>query len=162
MEVEVDRGGLSDKPQLYRVTLFPPSTSPPQLARFHLFPTSHPAICFFSFFLSTGFFLDGFVPMAEKRKLPPRAGREPAAKRRVSEAVTATPQSQKKKKKEKAPTPRAPTPPPEPVEAPLPSKLKDGDGIPVTRVHQSATLSENEYQSIAERFETRIQSQFNV
>ncbi|KAJ5222518.1 uncharacterized protein N7469_008758 [Penicillium citrinum] len=81
---------------------------------------------------------------------PPRAGREPAAKRRVSEAVTATPQSQKKKKKEKAPTPRAPTPPPEPVEAPLPSKLKDGDGIPVTRVHQSATLSENEYQSIAE------------
>lgn len=92
--------------------------------------------------------------MAEKRKLPPRAGREPAAKRRVSEAVVATPQSQKKKKKEKekAPTPRAPSPPPEPVEEPLPSKLKDADGIPVTRAHQSATLSESEYQSIAERF----------
>ncbi|OQE22515.1 hypothetical protein PENSTE_c010G00489 [Penicillium steckii] len=90
--------------------------------------------------------------MAEKRKLPPRAGREPAAKRRVSEAVVATPQSQKKKKKEKekAPTPCAPSPPPEPVEEPLPSKLKDADGIPVTRAHQSATLSDSEYQSIAE------------
>jgi len=32
----------------------------------------------------------------------------------------------------------------------------------VTRVHQSATLSENEYQSIAERFEARIQSHFKI
>ena len=81
--------------------------------------------------------------MAEKRKLPPRAGREPAAKRRVSEAVVATPQSQKKKKKEKekAPTPRAPSPPPEPVEEPIPSKLKDADGIPVTRAHQFLTFT---------------------
>lgn len=87
--------------------------------------------------------------MAEKRKLPPRAGREPAAKRRVSEAVTATPQSHKKK----APTPRVPSPPPEPVDAPLPTKLKDTEGIPVTRVRQPSTLSDKEYQSIAERFE---------
>lgn len=89
--------------------------------------------------------------MAEKRKLPPRAGREPAAKRRVSEA--ATPQSSKKK----APTPRAPTPaPPEPVEAPLPTKLKDGEGLPVTRVRQPSNLSDKDYQSIAERFELRL------
>lgn len=92
--------------------------------------------------------------MAEKRKLPPRAGREPAAKRRVAEA--ATPQSSKKK----APTPRAPTPPPppppEPVEAPLPTKLKDGEGLPVTRVRQPTNLSDKEYQSIAERFVLRV------
>lgn len=92
--------------------------------------------------------------MGEKRKQPPRAGREPAAKRRVSEAVTATPQSQKKKA---PPPPREPTPPPEPVEpvepveAPLPSKIKDGEVIPVTRVRQPVTLSDDEYQSIAER-----------
>ncbi|KAJ5973355.1 hypothetical protein N7481_010565 [Penicillium waksmanii] len=87
--------------------------------------------------------------MAEKRKLPPRGGREPAAKRRVSEAVTATPQSQKKR----APTPRAPSPPPpppEPVEPPLPTKVKDAEVLPVTRVRQPDTLSDKEYQSIAE------------
>jgi len=87
--------------------------------------------------------------MAEKRKLPPRAGREPAAKRRVSEA--ATPQSKKK-----APTPRVPSPPPEPVETPLPTKLKDGEPLPVRRVRQPETLSDTEYQSIAERFDHRI------
>ena len=85
--------------------------------------------------------------MAEKRKLPPRAGREPAAKKRVSEA--ATPQSHKKK----AATPRAPSPPPEPVEAPLPNKVKEGEGIPVVRVRQPANLSDKEYQSVAERFD---------
>jgi hypothetical protein len=93
--------------------------------------------------------------MAEKRKLPPRAGREPAAKRRVSEAVTATPQSQKKK----APTPRAPSPPPpppEPVEPPLPTKVKDAEVLPVTRVRQPDNLSDKEYQSIAERLEPYI------
>jgi hypothetical protein len=84
--------------------------------------------------------------MAEKRKLPPRAGREPAAKRRVSEAVT--PQSKKK-----APTPRVPSPPSEPVEAPLPSKLREGEPLPVRRVRQPDSLSETEYQSIAERFD---------
>ncbi|KAJ5128729.1 hypothetical protein N7476_007349 [Penicillium atrosanguineum] len=78
--------------------------------------------------------------MAEKRKLPPRAGREPAAKRRVSEAAP----------KKKAPTPRVPSPPPEPVEAPLPSKLKDGEPLPIRRVRQPDSLSETEYQSIAE------------
>lgn len=89
--------------------------------------------------------------MAEKRKLPPRAGREPAAKRRVSEA--ATPQSSKKK----AATPRAPTPPPpEPVEAPLPTKLRDGEGLPVTRERQPSNLSDKDYQSIAERFAPRF------
>jgi hypothetical protein len=86
--------------------------------------------------------------MAEKRKLPPRAGREPAAKRRVSEAVT--PQSSKKK----IPTPRVPTPPPpEPVEAPLPAKVRDGEPLPITGVPQPANLSDQEYQSIAERFD---------
>ncbi|KAJ5675606.1 hypothetical protein N7462_008503 [Penicillium macrosclerotiorum] len=85
--------------------------------------------------------------MAEKRKLPPRGGREPAAKRRVSEA--ATPQSQKKK----APTPRVPSPPPpppEPVEAPLPISIKDGEPVPVTRERQPGDLSDKEYQSFAE------------
>lgn len=81
--------------------------------------------------------------MAEKRKLPARDRRESAAKRRVSEA---TPQSHKKK----APTPRAPTP--EPVDAPLPTKVKDGDPLPIVRMRQSLSLSDNEYQSIAERF----------
>lgn len=91
--------------------------------------------------------------MAEKRKLPPRAGREPAAKRRVSEA--ATPQSSKKK----APTPRAPTPPPpEPVEAPLPAKVRDGEGVPITSAPQPANLSDQEYQSIAERFDLHLRS----
>lgn len=84
--------------------------------------------------------------MAEKRKLPPRAGREPAAKRRVSEAPTP---SQKKK----AATPRVPTPPLEPVEAPLPVKMKDGEPLPVLRTRQPDTLSEKEYQSMAERFD---------
>ncbi|KAJ5498189.1 hypothetical protein N7453_007240 [Penicillium expansum] len=79
--------------------------------------------------------------MAEKRKLPARDRRESAAKRRVSEA---TPQSHKKK----APTPRAPSP--ELVDAPLPTKVKDGDPLPVVRMRQPLSLSDNEYQSIAE------------
>jgi len=82
--------------------------------------------------------------MAEKRKLPPRERREPA-KRRVSEA---TPQSHRKK----APTPRAPSPP-ELVDAPLPTKIKDVDALPILRHRQSGTLSDKEYQSIAERFD---------
>ena len=81
--------------------------------------------------------------MAEKRKLPARDRRESAAKRRVSEA---TPQSHKKK----APTPRAPSP--ELVDAPLPTKVKDGDPLPIVRTRQALSLSDNEYQSIAERF----------
>ncbi|KAJ5788318.1 hypothetical protein N7457_003308 [Penicillium paradoxum] len=79
--------------------------------------------------------------MAEKRKLPARERREPAAKRRVSEA---TPQSHRKK----APTPRAPSP--ELVDSPLPTKVKDGDSLPVVRVRQPVSLSDKEYQSIAE------------
>ncbi|KAJ5096070.1 hypothetical protein NUU61_005426 [Penicillium alfredii] len=88
--------------------------------------------------------------MAEKRKLPPRAGREPAAKKRVSEA--STPQPQKKK----APTPRAPSPPPPPVDAPLPAKIRDGEGLPIIRARQPTVLSDQEYQSIAERFDHHI------
>lgn len=89
--------------------------------------------------------------MAEKRKLPPRAGREPAAKRRVSEA--ATPQSSKKK----VPTPRAPTPPPPPgSETPLPVKVRDGEPLPITSVPQPANLSDQEYQSVAERFDLAL------
>ncbi|KAJ6084233.1 hypothetical protein N7486_011033 [Penicillium sp. IBT 16267x] len=83
--------------------------------------------------------------MAEKRKLPARAGREPANKKRVSEA--AAPQSHSKKK---AATPRAPSPPPEPVEAPLPSKIKEGEPLPIRRTRQPTNLSDKEYQSIAE------------
>ncbi|CAG8089993.1 unnamed protein product [Penicillium salamii] len=75
--------------------------------------------------------------MAEKRKLPPRERREPA-KRRVSEA---TPQSHRKK----APIPRAPS-----VDAPLPTQIKDADALPIVRTRQPATLSDKEYQSIAE------------
>lgn len=84
--------------------------------------------------------------MAEKRKLPPRAGREPAAKRRISEAATPS-------QKRKAATPRVPSPPLEPVDAPLPAKMKDGEPLPVLRVRQPDSLSEKEYQSIAERFD---------
>ncbi|KAJ5747896.1 uncharacterized protein N7511_009592 [Penicillium nucicola] len=80
--------------------------------------------------------------MAEKRRLPPRDRRESAAKRRVSEAA---PQSTKKK----APTPRAPSPL-EFVDAPLPTNLKDVEGLPVLRARQPLTLSDKEYQSIAE------------
>ena len=86
--------------------------------------------------------------MAEKRKLPPRAGREHAAKKRVSEA---TPNSSQKKK---AATPRAPSPPPEPVQEFLPIKVQADEGLPVVRVRQPANLSDKEYQSIAERFDS--------
>ena len=81
--------------------------------------------------------------MAEKRKFPARDRRESAAKRRVSEI---TPQPHKKK----APTPHAPSP--ELVDAPLPTKVKDGDPLPIFRMRQPVSLSDNEYQSIAERF----------
>jgi hypothetical protein len=84
--------------------------------------------------------------MAEKRRLPPRERREPAAKRRVSEA---TPQSHRRK----APTLRAPSPS-EPADAPLPTKIKDVDSLPILRQRQPETLSDKEYQSIAERFDT--------
>lgn len=91
--------------------------------------------------------------MAEKRKLPPRAGREPAAKRRVSEAATPQSSTSTSTSKKKAATPRAPTPPPpEPVEAPLPNKLRDGEGLPIRRERQPDNLSDKDYQSIAERF----------
>ncbi|EKV04374.1 Alpha/beta hydrolase family protein [Penicillium digitatum] len=79
--------------------------------------------------------------MAEKRKFPARDRRESAAKRRVSEI---TPQPHKKK----APTPHAPSP--ELVDAPLPTKVKDGDPLPIFRMRQPVSLSDNEYQSIAE------------
>lgn len=78
--------------------------------------------------------------MAEKRRLPPRDRRE-STKRRASEA---TPQSHRKK----APTPRAPSP----VDPPLPIKVKDADALPIIQTRQPLTLSDNEYQSIAERF----------
>ncbi|KAJ5273446.1 hypothetical protein N7478_008571 [Penicillium angulare] len=87
--------------------------------------------------------------MAEKRKQPTRAGREPANKKRASEATT--PQSKKKAATPKAPTPRVPTPPPpEPVEPPLPSKVNEGEPLPIRRARQPTNLSDNEYQSIAE------------
>jgi len=90
--------------------------------------------------------------MAEKRKLPARERREPAAKRRASEATPQqTPQTQPSSKK-KALTP---PPPPEPavVATPLPIKIKDGEGLPtVPTPQQVASLSDKDYQSIAERY----------
>ena len=98
--------------------------------------------------------------MAEKRKLPARERREPAAKRRVSEAA---PQTQSSSSRKKASTPgnasnAASTPsvlPPEPPVdvTPLPTKIKDGEGLPtVATPQQSLALSDKEYQSIAERY----------
>lgn len=89
--------------------------------------------------------------MVEKRKQPSRAGREPANKKRASDAVAPQPQSKKKK----AATPRAPTPPPEPVqpiEPPLPTTIKDTEALPIRRAPQPPELSDKDYQSIAERF----------
>lgn len=92
--------------------------------------------------------------MAEKRRLSARERREPAAKRRASEAVPASQQSSKKKASTPAAAPSpAPAPEPEPeiVEKPLPTKIKDGEGLPTVSLPQSETLSDKEYQSIAER-----------
>lgn len=90
--------------------------------------------------------------MAEKRKLPARERREPAAKRRASEATPQqTPQTQSSNKKKAA----TPPPPPEPavVAPPLPIKIKDGDALPtVPTPQQVASLSDKDYQSIAERY----------
>ncbi|KAJ5729552.1 uncharacterized protein N7483_004060 [Penicillium malachiteum] len=82
--------------------------------------------------------------MATKRKIPPRAGRESANKKRASDAVAT--QSQTKK----APTPRVPSAPPEPVELPLPSRVREGEALPFRRARQPTNLSNQEYQSIAE------------
>lgn len=90
--------------------------------------------------------------MAEKRKLPARERREPAAKRRASEAAPQqAPQTQSSSKKKAA----TPPPPPEPavVAPPLPTKIKDGDALPtVPTPQQVASLSDKDYQSIAERY----------
>lgn len=99
--------------------------------------------------------------MAEKRKLPARERREPAAKRRVSEAIS---ESSNKRKKttpsalNQTSTPVAePTPErqatPEPIEEPLPTKIKDADPLPTRiKAQPSLTLSDKEYQSFAERY----------
>lgn len=90
--------------------------------------------------------------MAEKRKLPARERREPAAKRRASEA---TPQPQSSKKKASTPVVvPSPAPEPEPVqepEEPLPTKVKDGEALPTLSKPQPSNLSDKDYQSIAER-----------
>lgn len=91
--------------------------------------------------------------MAEKRKLPARERREPAAKRRASEA---TPQPQSSRRKASTPV-VAPSPAPEPetapepVDKPLPTKVKDGEALPTLSKPQPPTLTDKEYQSIAER-----------
>lgn len=98
--------------------------------------------------------------MAEKRKLPARERREPAAKRRVSEAISESSSRRKKSTPAltQASTPVAePTPErqatPEPVEEPLPTKVKDADPLPTRiRAQPSLTLSDKEYQSFAERY----------
>ncbi|KAL2823648.1 hypothetical protein BDW59DRAFT_148430 [Aspergillus cavernicola] len=96
--------------------------------------------------------------MAEKRRLSARERREPAAKRRVSEAApraSSPAQSQQAKRKASTPAVAAspaptPNPPPETVEPPLPTKIKDADAIPILPSAQPACLSPKEYQSIAE------------
>lgn len=101
--------------------------------------------------------------MAEKRKLPARERREPAAKRRISEGAPQTPSQPQSSSRKKASTPgnasnAASTPsvlPPEPPVdvTPLPTKIKDGEGLPTVATPQQAfTLSDKEYQSIAERY----------
>ncbi|KAE8152861.1 hypothetical protein BDV25DRAFT_150305 [Aspergillus avenaceus] len=95
--------------------------------------------------------------MGEKRRLSARERREPAAKRRVSEAPQSQAHSHQSSSKRKssaavvAPTPTPPPPPPpEVIENPLPTKIKDGEGLPVLPSPQSVTLSPKEFQSIAE------------
>lgn len=98
--------------------------------------------------------------MAEKRKLPARERREPAAKRRVSEAISESSSRRKKSTPAltQASTPVAePTPErqatPEPIEEPLPTKVKDADPLPMRiKAQPSLTLSDKEYQSFAERY----------
>jgi hypothetical protein len=94
--------------------------------------------------------------MAEKRKLPARERREPAAKRRVSEA---TPQAHSSRRR-KTSTPAiaqspaaepAREPTPEPVEEPLPTKIKDGEALPTRAKAQPSQRSNKDFQSIAER-----------
>lgn len=95
--------------------------------------------------------------MAEKRKLPARERREPAAKRRVSEAISGS-SSRRKKSTPALSTPAAESTPerqatPEPIEEPLPTKIKDADPLPTRiRAQPSLTLSDKEYQSFAERY----------
>ncbi|RAO67027.1 uncharacterized protein BHQ10_003039 [Talaromyces amestolkiae] len=96
--------------------------------------------------------------MAEKRKLPARERREPAAKRRVSEAISESSSRRKKSTPAltQASTPVAkPTPErqatPEPIEEPLPTKVKEADPLPTRiKAQPSLTLSDKEYQSFAE------------
>lgn len=101
--------------------------------------------------------------MAEKRKLPARERREPAAKRRASEVAPQTPSQPQSSSRKKASTPGGasaapstpPVLPPEPVASasPLPTKIKDGEGLPTTAsAQQVGLLSDKEYQSIAERY----------
>ncbi|KAL4998785.1 hypothetical protein BDV10DRAFT_166246 [Aspergillus recurvatus] len=97
--------------------------------------------------------------MAEKRRLSARERREPAAKRRVSEATTraSSPAQSQHATRRKASTPAtasspAPTPNPasETVIPPIPTKIKDGEPLPILPSPQPAELSLKEYQSIAE------------
>ncbi|KAL5044040.1 hypothetical protein BDW71DRAFT_186624 [Aspergillus fruticulosus] len=97
--------------------------------------------------------------MAEKRRLSARERREPAAKRRVSEATTraSSPAQSQHATRRKASTPAtasspAPTPNPasETVVPPIPTKIKDGEPLPILPSPQPADLSLKEYQSIAE------------
>ncbi|KAE8160277.1 hypothetical protein BDV40DRAFT_271077 [Aspergillus tamarii] len=94
--------------------------------------------------------------MAEKRRLSARERREPASKRRASEAPSQSQstQSSSKKRASTAAAPPTPTPPPPPpvevVENPLPTKIKDGEGLPTVSSPQPETLSAKEYQSYAE------------
>ncbi|KAL4765968.1 uncharacterized protein BDW70DRAFT_155619 [Aspergillus foveolatus] len=97
--------------------------------------------------------------MAEKRRLSARERREPAAKRRVSEATTraSSPAQSQHATRRKASTPAtasspAPTPNPasETVVPPISTKIKDGEPLPVLPSPQPADLSLKEYQSIAE------------
>lgn len=94
--------------------------------------------------------------MAAKRKLPARERREPAAKRRVSEAAPQTHSSRRRNASTPvvAPSPAAEPvrePTPEPIEEPLPTKIKDGEALPTRVKAQPSQLSNKDFQSVAER-----------
>src|SRR5277367_6139523 len=92
--------------------------------------------------------------MVEKRKLPARERRESAAKRQA----TSPPPPPKRHYTKRVHAPAPPTPPapaseptpPVAIEDALPKKIKDGQPLPILREAQAATLSDKEYQSVAE------------
>jgi hypothetical protein len=94
--------------------------------------------------------------MVGKRRFPVRDRRGYASKRRAVETAPAT-RSKASSTPAATVTPRpvSPSPPatpPEPVEEPLPSRISEGDPLPIQRQPQPSDLSDEDYQSIVERY----------